>query len=404
MGALCFTVGDLEGARDWYTLAVERGELQSIGALGLVAEKLGDQDQALELWKRGTAAGDPGSALRYSDWLTSKWQSDEAVEALRIAADGALPIAALSYAGVLLRRKDHDAANNYVSKAYDAAIHQGHLGDPIGYLMAGITAYSFGNVRLGREWWDRAHERGAEIDWAVFEAVEGLPGLRHLAVSQDVLGKLGEDGIHLLMQLLWAGDCLDCGYPLKEAVPALYVDDHYTRADAKLFHFGMCRYPRWNDSALSTYVKDSGISWHAFTAGVPAGGVVVPALIVNPALEVAHLILEDQGWIATGMYGPQSVMSSALNLRPLWTGLPPRKSDSLAGAFVGEGEVAVASAAAVWSAPAQPELIALVEQYGGLLLIVTSVVGPKTLPSIEALTGVLESWDSMTRWVPLRNE
>ncbi|MET8611764.1 tetratricopeptide repeat protein [Streptomyces misionensis] len=402
MGSLCFTMGDLEGARDWYTLAVERGELQSIGSLGLISEKLGNQDQAVELWKRGTTADDPGSALHYADWLISKWQSDEAAEALRIAADGALPIAALSYAGILLRKKDRDAANNYVSKAYDAAIRQGHLGDPLGYLMAGITAYSFGNAQMGQEWWNRARGNGAKIDWVVLDATGDVPGLRHLAISQETLDKLGEDGVHLLMQILWAGDCLDCGYPLKGGVPALYVDDQYTRANARLFHFGMCRFPRWNDSALSTFSKDAGISWRAFTAGVPAGGELIPALIVNPSLEVARLIFDDQGWTATGMYGPRSIMSSGLHLQSVWSGLPPKNSDSLAWAFIGDDEVAVAVAGALWSAPAQRQMIALVEQYGGLLLILTSAVGPETPASVEALMDVLESWDSMTRWVPLR--
>jgi tetratricopeptide (TPR) repeat protein len=401
MGSVCFATGDLEGALGWYTLAVERGELQSIGALGLVTEKMGNQDQAVEIWKRGTAAGDPGSALHYSDWLASKWQSDEAAEAMRVAADGALPIAALSYAGILLRKKDHDAANSYVSKAYDSAIHQGHVGDPLGYLMAGVTAYSFGNVEMGREWWNRARDNGAQIDWFVLEAAQDFPGLRHLAVSQKMLERLGEEGTRLLMQVLWAGDCLDCGYPLKEGVPALYVDDRYTKADARLFHFGMCRFPRWNDSALTTFSKAAGISWNAFTAGVPAGDEVIPALIVNPALEMAQLVLDDQGWTATSMYGPRSVMGSGLNLRPLWAGLPPKRNDSFARAIIGDGEVAVAAVSEIWSAPAQDQAIELVKQYGGLLLILTSAFGPNTPANIDALMSVLESWDSMTCWVPL---
>ncbi|MGW0488909.1 tetratricopeptide repeat protein [Streptomyces olivaceus] len=402
MGSLCFARGDLEGARDWYTLAIERGELQSIGTLGMVAEKLGNRDQAIELWKRGTEAGDPGSALHYSDWLTSKWQSDEAVEALRVAADGALPIAALSYAGVLLRKKDHETANIYLSKAYDAAIQQGHLGDPIGYLMAGVAAYSFGNIKMGQEWWDRARNSGAQIDWFVLESADDFPGLRHLAISQDALEKLGDEGTRLLMQILWAGDCLDCGYPLKEGVPALYVDDHYTRADVRLFHFGLCRFPRWNDSALTTFAKGADISWKSFSGTVPVGGQVVPALIVNPSLELAQLILDGQEWSTTSMYGPRSTLGSGLNLQPLWAGLPPKTSDSLAWAFAGDGEVAVAALHEIWSAPASEEIIAQVERYGGLFLIVTSALGPEGPVTMEVVMNVLESWDSMTRWVPLR--
>jgi tetratricopeptide (TPR) repeat protein len=405
LGALCFMKGDLEGARKWYTLAIERGELQSIGALGLVCEKLGNQDEAVALWKRGTEAGDPGSALHYSDWLKSKWQSDEAIGALRVAANGEIPIAALSYAGALLRKKDHEAANLYVSKAHEIATNQGYMGDAIGCLMAGVTAYSFGNVQMGKTWWDRAQDNGCQIDWIVLDAPEDAPGLRHLAIDQETLDRLGSDEAHLLMQILWSGDCLDCGYPFNEGVPALYVDDHYNWADAKLFHFGLCRYPRWNDSALTTLAKDVGISWESFSAGVPVGNnleSLFPALIVNPSMESAHLVSDGKGWRATGTYGPRSRLSEALHLRPLWRGLPPKSSDGLAWAFAGSGEVAVAALHQVWSAPASEELITLVEQYGGMLLIVTSSFGPRTPVTMEVLMDVLESWDSMTRWVPLR--
>lgn len=410
LGALCFTRGDLEGARKWYALAIERGELQSIGALGLVYEKMGSQDEAVALWKRGTEAGDPGSALHYSDWLTSEWQSDEAIGALRVAADGEIPLAALSYAGVLLRKKDHETANTYVSKAYEIATNQGYLGDPIGCLMAGVNAYSFGNIQMGKTWWDRARDNGCQIDWIVLDAPDGAPGLRHLAVDRITLDKLGADEAHVLMQILWPGDCLDCGYPLREGVPALYVDDHYNTADAKLFHFGLCRYPRWNDSALTTVAKDVGISWESFSAGVPVGHIghnldrPLPALIVNPSMESAHLMSDGQEWRATGMYGPRSILGTALHLRPLWAGIPPKTSDGRAWSFTGSGEVAVAALHQVWSAPAADELITLVEEYGGMLLIVTSAYGPGTPVTMDVLRNVLESWDSMARWAPLRTD
>ncbi|MCB5181953.1 tetratricopeptide repeat-containing S1 family peptidase [Streptomyces antimicrobicus] len=405
MGALSFARGDLEAAREWYERAVEGGERESIGPLGLVHEKLGNQDEATALWKRGTQAGDPGSALHYSDWLRSKWQSDEAVEALRVAADGEIPLAALSYAGVLLRREDHETANAYVSRAYDAAVAQGNLGDPVGCLMAGVTAYSFGNLQLGQEWWSRAREHGHPSGWVVLEAEDGSPGLPYLAFSQDCLVRLGQEEARSLMQLLWAGDCQDCGYPLGDGVPALHVDEQYRWADARLFHFGLCRYPHWNDSALISLAKEAGISWRAFAAGVPVGersGRLVPALVVNPSLEVAQLVPDGERWTATAAFGPRSVGAEALGLRPLWYGMPSRSSDGLAQVFTGPGELAVATVGQLWSAPATDEFTALVQQYAGVLLVVTSAVGPRSPTGLELLTDALEAWDSMTRWVPLK--
>ncbi|MDX3380042.1 tetratricopeptide repeat protein [Streptomyces niveiscabiei] len=407
MGAVFAVRGNLEEARKWFERAIESGYRESIGALGLVHEKLGNQDEAIALWKRGTEAGDPGSALRYSEWLRSKWQSDEAVEALRIAADGEIPFASLSYAGVLLRREDHETANAYVSRAYEAAVKQGSLGDPIGCLMAGVTAYSFGNVAMGEEWWSRAREHGHPLNWVVLDAADSSAGLSHLAFSQDCLDRIGHEEARSLMQLLWAGDCQDCGYPLGNGVPALYVDDHYTWADARLFHFGLCRYPHWNDSALINVAKEAGISWTAFAAGVPVGeqnDLLVPAFVVNPSLEVAQLVQNGDQWTATSAYGPRSALAEGLGLQPLWSGLPPRSSDGRAWAFAAPSEVAVATLGQLWNAPATEEFITLVRRHGGTLLIATSVVGPDSPPSVEVLTEALGAWDSMTRWVPLKSD
>ncbi len=401
MGSLCVARGELEDARYWYTLAVERGELPSIGALGLVQQKMGNQEEATSLWKRGTEAGDPGSALQYSDWLSSQWQSDEAVAALRIAADGAIPHAALSYAGALLRKEDHEAANAYVSKAYEAAVRQGQLGEPSGYLMAGVMAYSFGDVRAGGESWNRARDKGCPVDWHVVESADGLPGLRYLAVSSDTLEKLGEGGVRRLMRMLWAKDCLECGYPFQDGVPALYVDERFTTADARLFHFGLCRYPRWNDSALIISAKDIGVSWEAFTTAVSAGGHPFPALVVNPTLEAAQLVQDDGGWTPTSMYGPRSSLSPHLHLRPLTDGFPPRSADSPARAFVRDGEVAVSALVEAWSAPAVPEFVALVKQHRGLLLIMTSAFKPGSRPTAEGLAAVLEFPESTACWASL---
>ncbi|MFF9843439.1 tetratricopeptide repeat protein [Streptomyces sp. NPDC013740] len=406
MGALSFARGDLQAARRWYEQAVEGGEPESIGALGLVHEKLGDEDEAVSLWKRGTEAGDPGSALHYSDWLRSQWESDEAVAALKVAADGELPLAALSYAGVLLRGEDPDTANAYVARAYETAVGQGNLGDPIGCLLAGVTAYSFGDVRLGEEWWNRAREHGQRMDWVVLEAAEDRDGLAHLAVSQETLDRLGGDEVRALMRLLWAGDCQDCGYPLGDGVPALYVDDQISRAEARLFHFGPCRYPTWNDSAPINVAAGAGISWKSFAAALPAGQEedvrLVPAFIVNPSLEAAQLVRNGDRWTATAAFGPRSAGAEALDLRPLWSGLPPRLSDGPAWASTGPGEVAVAMLGDVWNAPSTQEFIALVHRYGGMVLVVTSTVGPESPASPDTVREVLESWDAMTRWVPLR--
>lgn len=151
-----------------------------------------------------------------------------------------------------------------------------------------------------------------------------------------------------------------------------------------------------------------GISWKSASAPVAIGkdaSHVIPALFVNPSLEEAQFVMnDDQTWQATSQYGPHSVLSSALDLRPLWSGFPSKNVDSSALAFVGEEEVAVAALHQVWSAPATREFLTLVGQSGGVLLVLSSALGPEDAYTMEALADVLQSWDAMVRWVPLRRE
>ncbi|MFC7305137.1 tetratricopeptide repeat protein [Streptomyces monticola] len=403
LGAIEMDSGNLEDAIPWLELAIERGEIQSIGTLGMVYEKLGDGPRAVKLWKSGTAAGDAGSALHYSDWLRSQWKSDEALEALRVAAEGEIPFATLSYAGALLQRGETDDANAYISKAYEVASRQAYLGEAAGALMAGVTAYSTGNTEMGDIWWARAIEKGVEPDWFILDSPGGLPGLAHMAISRKTLDLLGEDEARTLMQGLWAKDCLECGHPLGSGVPALCIDDHHSWADARLFHFGICRYPVWNDSALVIVAKGSASSWISVTGPIPVKGTegIVPALFVNPSLETSQLMADSAGrWSVTGAYGPRSRLAEMLKLRPLWKGLADAPSDNLAKGYVEAGEVAVATAHHVWSAPAAPEFINAVKHCGGLLLVLTSALGPGEA-TMETILELVQSWDAMTRWVEL---
>ncbi|MFD3491472.1 tetratricopeptide repeat protein [Streptomyces sp. NPDC058690] len=402
MGCLLFEENDLDGALEWFTLAIARGELQSYAPLGVVHQKIGNESEAVELWRTGTDSGDAASALQYSDWLRSKWMSEESVEALRIAADGEIPFAALSYAGVLLSREKNDEASEYISKSYRIASQQGRLGDPLGFVMAGVIAYSMGNTEMGKIWWSRAQDAGVQLDWVVMEAADwDGQGLQHLAVSTRTLDLLGEQELCVLMRCLWDGDCLDCGYSLKGGVPALCVDDQYDRADAKLFHFGTCRYPVWNDTALVSIAKDSAYSWISFSGVVPIedGEKFVPALFVNPALETASLIFDSNSWSATSQCGPRSSWAEFLDLKPSWQGLSGGNSRSKV--FVGPGEIAVPGLMSVWSAPTADPLIEYIKDAGGIALVVTSAFGPGDVGSVELVSKILQSWDTMITWVPV---
>lgn len=404
LGVTYMQLGDLTRARAWLTTAVERGESLAFGALGLAEEKLGDKERAVETWRRGMEAGDAASAFCYSEWMGSQWNSDEALEALRVAADGDLPVASLSYAGALLARDEPGDAARYMAKADGDARRLALLGNGAGALMAGVSAYFNGDLAAGQRWWALAAERGAEPEWTVLRAEDGSAGLPALAVNGDTLTRLGEDETRVLMASLWAGDCLSCGYSLGDGVPALHVDDRVDQADARLFHFGACRYPRWNEAALMTFVKDAGSSWRSFTGFLrsprhPSG--MVPALFVNPSLEWSQLRLDESGrWSVTGMFGPRSTLAPALGLQPLWKGIPSPSPENRVRVFASEDEVAVPTLTATWSAKATEPLLDLVRQSGGLALVLTSAVGPGAV-TMEAMAEATASWDAMTVWAPL---
>ncbi len=405
MGSIFMLQESPEQALQWFSMAVERGELQSIGNLGLVHERLGDKTEAVRLWKSGTEAGDPGSAWLYSDWLHRQWESDTATKVLKVAADGGIPFAALSYAGIELARDAFEKANEYIALAYDNASRLARFGDGTNAILAGVANYVTGNIQGGDYWWRRARENGVEAEWTILRSHEGDSGLRYLAVSNETLDVLGEPEVRLLMQGLWAGNCADCGKPIGKGVPALLVNDMIVMADARLHHFALCRYPRWNDTGLTTLTKGSTYTWRAY-AGIAGRGrsdtEATPILIVNPSLEATYLIREDSGgWTITRLYGPRSALGKELGIQPVWRGTPPTLSQEKCALYIRPNEMYVAHSAGAWGCDGVPdEVIDCVKEKGGVLLICTSGYGLGPERS-DLLQHVMECWDTMVGWVPI---
>ncbi|MFI9366829.1 bifunctional trypsin-like peptidase domain-containing/SEL1-like repeat protein [Kitasatospora sp. NPDC053057] len=401
MGALMQQRGDLSAARDWYSRAVAAGVAESRGPLGAVLESTGDEAGAVEQWKQGTELGDASSAFRYAQWLRGRWESEESVKALRAAADAELPIAMLFYAGVLLVQQKLETANEYLKRAYVRSVDEARLGDANEAQISGLVANALGDAERAAHWWAVAHADGHVADWQIIEADGGSPGLRALAVSHETLRRLGRDEILLLMSMLWAGDCLDCGYSLGEGVPALQVTDDYDRGSARIYHLGLCRFPRWNDSALREYTKSSALSWRSLAGAVPDDeGLLCPVMIVNPGLEQVNLLLDGETWRVVGYAEANNSSPFSLGAEPLWKSQIPAADSRMLLIRLVEGELYLQYGVEVWAAHLTPMLTDLIRNRGGFLLVLTSGLAPEAEGS-AAMRAAFESFDAARVWVSL---
>ncbi|TQF05820.1 serine protease [Kitasatospora acidiphila] len=399
-GVLAQENGELESAQAWFQRAIDAGLEQSRAPLGLVLERLGDEDGAAAQWRIGSEHGDAASAFSYSHWLRSKWESDEALAALRVAADAGLPIAMLSYAGTLLIRQDPESANDYLVRAYDLAVREARLGDAVQAGIAGLIANAIQDTDGATHWWELAQADGYSAPWQIIHGHEGALGLSRIAIDDTTLAKLGPEEVQLLMSTLWAGDCFDCGFPLGESIPALQVTDDYTGGRANLYHLAVCRYPRWNDSALQEFTRNAGLNWRSHSAAVPDhDGVLRPALIVNPRLEQSSLTLDGDTWRMVGSADPWNHALSS-GAAPLWKAQIPTVAPDRLAVHFSSTEIAVRYAVEVWSAGLTPMLRALIQQQAGFLLIMTSGLGPDE-DGVEAVRMAIESFDAVQVWVPL---
>ncbi|WP_280690993.1 MULTISPECIES: serine protease [unclassified Kitasatospora] len=404
MGSLMQQLGDLQSARDWYSRAVATGLEQSHGPLGTVLERMGDKEGAVDQWKRGTECGDAFSAFSYAQWLRGRWESKEALEALRAAADADLPIAMLFYAGALIAGHQVEAASDYLTRAYRTSIEEARLGDADQAHMAGIIANALGNTDRAKHWWDVARADGYAGTWQIIEADDGVPGLKALAVSQDTLERLGQDEIRLLMSTLWAGDCLDCGYHLGEGAPALEITDDYNHGQATIYHLGLCRFPRWNDTALREYTPSAAVSWLSIAVAIPDGaGTLYPAIVVNPSLEQTHLVLEGSVWKVVGHAEARKDSPFSLGAEPLWKSRIPSADPRFVALQLLEDEVYLQYTVETWAAHVTATVAELIRERDGLLLILTSGWGPEAAGPDDMQTA-LESFDAVQVWVSLNRQ
>ncbi|MFJ8538800.1 serine protease [Streptomyces sp. NPDC093591] len=405
IGCLRMRAGDMAGAREYFERAVDAGALASVGALGNVARALGDDEAAVTWWRKGTELGDPGSAFSYSRFLRQDWRQDESMEALRVAAEGDHPLAALSYAGVLLCRDEGDRANAFISRAYEGARRDALLtGNTSSALTASVASMALGNMEAGRTWEARYVEEGGELPWRIVDRLGTESGLRALAVDPDTWQRLGEAEVRRIMACLWTGDCMDCGYPLGDGVPALHVDEQSVMTTAGIYHFGICRYPGWNDSALVNIVSGSGATWT--TASLVAGYGTPHAfamVIVNPSLEQVSLEEDGSGgWrlAAPTMHAPFAKLApfdarNSLAIDP---------SNAPEGArLVGE-ELYVLVGVTTWWVGLEDAIAAHVRQRGGFFLVVTHGLKASQQVDEANVMASLETPRTMGGWIKLKHD
>lgn len=403
LGCLRMRDGDLPGARAYFRAALDAGSVASLAALGDIASALGDEDEAVRRWREGSERGDPNSAFLYAQFLRRDWRQDESLEALRRAAEGDHPLAALSYAGVLLCHDDGERAGRFIDRAYQQARKDALLaGNVISLLTASVASMALGDLDAGRKWEARYVEEGGELPWHVVDRQDTDSGLRALAVDDGTWQRLGgEDEVRRIMASLWAQDCMDCGYALGPGVPALHVDEmHVTTAG--LYHFGVCRYPGWNDSALVNIVSGSGATW-ASAALVAGHGTpqAVPVVIVNPSLE--QVCLEEDGSGAWRLAAP-TLHTTFVTLapfdpaRPVPVAVVP-DSAPLPARLV-DDTLYVTTGMTTWWAGLEDEIAAQARRSKGFVLVLSHglKLAPRPDPNVMAALaapGALGGWISL---------
>ena len=403
MGCLRMRAGDLSGAHAYFRAAADAGSLASLGALGDVASALGDEEEAVKWWREGSERGDPGSAFSYAQFLRQDWRQDESLEALRRAAEGDHPLAALSYAGVLLCRDDRERANTFIGRAYQEARKDALLtGNVSSLLTAAVASMALGDLDGGRKWEVRFVEEGGELPWHVVDRPKAQSGLRALAVDRDTWHRLGEDEVRRIMACLWAGDCMDCGYSLGDGVPALHVDERHPATTAGLYHFGVCRYPGWNDSALISLVSGSTVTWTSASLvamhGTPHAFAMV---IVNPSLEQVCL---EEGRAGAWRLAAPTLHTPLAKLAPF----DPSRAVAIAtdnapalARLVGN-DLYITPGATTWSAGLEEAIAAEVRRRKGFFLVISHGLKLVARPDRNVIAGALEAPQVLGGWINLR--
>ncbi|MGW3202743.1 S1 family peptidase [Streptomyces sp. NPDC001135] len=403
MGCLRMRADDLPGAHAYFRAAADAGCLASLGALGEVASALGDEEEAVRWWREGSERGDSGSAFRYAQFLREDWREDESIEALRRAAEGDHPLAALAYAGVLLCRDDGERANTFIGRAYQEARKDALLtGNTGSVLTAAVASMALGDLDGGRSWEEKFVEEGGELPWRVIDRAEAeSSGLRALAVDHGTWDRLGEDEVRKIMTCLWAGDCMDCGHPLGDGIPALHVDEMHPSTTAGLYHFGICRYPGWNDSALINFVSGSTITWA--TAALVAGHgtpQAVTVVVVNPSLEQVCLERDASGgW----RLAAPTLHTPLAKLAPFEAGGPVRvvpDGASPLARVVGD-ELYITTGVETWSIGLEDAIAAEIHRRGGFALVLSHGLQGAPRPDTNVMAA-LRAPRTLGGWIKLR--
>lgn len=414
LGALLAEEGAADRAREWLEQALGAGEVRALRLLGDLAENAEDEETAAGLWERGTELGDTECAVRYGRWLrqTQAWNGAH-TSWLQRAADNGLASAAMVFSGIAAYAQELDIANAYLMSAFQSSVEAATVGDPDGMITLGTILARAGDAEAAEHWWRKAGRRMPMIgpDWCILKAPPGAPGLRMLAVGTETAARIPEERLRELMGLLWQEDCQYCGRPLEDGVPALRVFEAESGwAQADINHLGTCKFPDWVDTDGTRSDKRSGLvfqlgastratTWIARVVGsrpeaLAGGGPVAPyVFMVNQGLETVGLLRE-------GAEGPWRVAPVPIGEDCGLTPLTEPPGDVGPVVVLTAEEVTVSLMVEVWSAPVEPSVAAAIHRHGGLHVLVTSGLGPRTA-TIEGLRYAAVSPDAVHAWAGL---
>jgi hypothetical protein len=207
--------------------------------------------------------------------------------------------------------------------------------------------------------------------------------LDDISIDDDVVLRLGREGLLDVLTFLWAVDCQTCGRSLDGQAPALCVDelgDPGVQAAVASVHHQACRASTWSPRPMP--VEGGFVSYRTQCLRLPdeylggSGeaearlGSPRPMLMVNESLEIIPLIRTESGtWehmTNTHRYLGLRPLAEAKLDRPITAGWVTVSADTVT-AQLGDRK---------WSAPGGALLVDAVRSYGGITLLFSAMLGP----------------------------
>ncbi len=195
--------------------------------------------------------------------------------------------------------------------------------------------------------------------------------LRKVKVDPITRDRLGKATLAEVRNRLLAVDCQTCGKPFDASTPGLVVHRDGDRITVTLHH-RHCGEPRWVDQPAPPTAGPPTLTWRATMLLPEHTGP--PVFLVNPSCESTEL-----RWTGTGWWPAELDGFVAAGLTDDLGYVPAEELEELTATLERDRvrvDLTIEDRTFAWSSKASPEVMALLDQRGELLVAVTQLRDP----------------------------